>query len=266
VKKTRRLSWLCLTFFASAEALSANPPAASQAEAINTDRPSFSNSSVTVPKDVFQIESGWIQQAAQNVSGTRMQLTQTPVLLRFGFMDHLEARLGTDGYTWQKTGSDRTEGLGDSSLGFKWHHKDQRGAAPAIASLMTVVFPSGNREIRGRGVRPVYELPLDWTLSPALSFTVMPGVAWNATDAGRHYAAPLTSALANYGWTAKFQTFVEWAGQQFAEPRLGGTVLTADGGATYLLTRNIQIDGAIGWGLNRFSPNVFSTAGLSLRY
>jgi hypothetical protein len=245
---------------------SIKPPDVVPQDTIATDRPSFSNSSITVPKHGFQIESGWLRQTAQDSDGTRTTLTQTPVLLRIGFSDHVEARLGTDGYTWQKTNHEETQGMGDESLGIKWHQRDQAGEIPAIGSLVTVVFPSGNSEIRGRGARPSYTLPLDWTLSPVLSLTLMPGIIYNTIDSGQHYVAPLTSIVANYSWTPKFQTFAEWAGQQFAAPQWGGSILTADTGVTYLLTKAIQVDGALGWGLNHFSPTFYSTAGLSFRY
>ena len=94
----------------------------------------------------------------------------------------------------------------------------------------------------------------------------MPGILYNTTDNGDRYAAPLASAVMNYSWSKKFQSFVEWVGQQFAEPRNGGSIVTVDAGATFLVSPHIQIDGAIGWGLNHFSPNAYATVGLSYRY
>jgi len=235
-----------------------------QQSPINTERPSFSNSGQTVGRSVVQIESGAGRQSGLGAGGDHETIVQTPVLLRVGVLPRAELRLGTDGYTWQTTGSRRVEGWGDSRAGLKWQLLDQNGKIPALGSITDVALPTGAPRIRGRGARPVWELPLDWKMAD-VSCTLMPGVVYDSTDGGARYAAPLTSFYVDYSWTSRFQTFVEEAGQQFAAPAFGGNVITTDLGATYLLTPNTQIDGAIWWGMNRDSPDAFYTAGLSLR-
>ncbi len=232
---------------------------------LNTERPCFADSSLTVGKSVLLIESGWSRESGMDSSGSPQTVTQTPLLVREGVSDHQEIRLGTEGYVWQQRDLDRAEGWGDLLLGVKWHHVDQKGARPAVGSILDILLPTGAKSIRGHGARPALKLSLDWDLSNRLSSTFMSGIAYNSTESGERYAAPLANLLFSYRWTSRLQTFIEEAGLQFAAPRFGGNVLLTNVGAVYLLTPDLQLDGAIAWGHNHFSPNVFYTAGFSFR-
>lgn len=141
----------------------------------------------------------------------------------------------------------------------------KQGNRPAGGAIVDILLPTGAQNVRGYGVRPIIELPMDWAIGPKTSCTLMPGIIYNSTDAKDRYWGPLASFLVTYSWTAQFGTFAEAAGQQFAAPRFGGNIITANAGATYLLTPNVQIDGSIWWGLNHDSPDAFYTAGLSFR-
>src|SRR4051812_41902347 len=97
------------------------------ADVMNTDRPSFSNSTVIVTSGSLQAESGVSRQKSQNLLGTKTWLTQTPLLLRAGLAADFEARLNWNGYEWKKVDTDRSEGAGDLSAGFKWRHREASG-------------------------------------------------------------------------------------------------------------------------------------------
>ena len=106
---------------------------------------------------------------------------------------------------------------------------------------------------------------MDWSLRD-WAVTLMPGVAYNRPTAAQGFPSGLVSFVANHAWTARFQSFVEWAAQQVAQGKDGGTVQTLDFGATYGLASNVQLDGAVFWGLNRQSPVSYETLGVSVRF
>jgi hypothetical protein len=241
-------------------------PSLAWTDVITTDRPSFSNSTYTVPRGSLQLETGVSRQKSQDSDGTQTWLTQTPVLLRGGITSAFEARLGWDGYEWRRVDHDASEGAGDMGGGFKWRQLDQAGWKPAIASIVSVAFPSGAPAIRRLGIRPGLQVPLDWQLPAACSLTAMPGISYDTTEDNKRFWDPVFGIVAGQSWTGNFQTFIEWAGQQFAPVEDGGVVQTLNAGATWQVLPNWQLDGAVWYGLNRNSPIEFFTLGLSTRF
>jgi hypothetical protein len=235
------------------------------ADVINTDRPNFANSTSIVEPGSLQWESGVSRQESQDANGTKTWLTQTPLLLRAGWLPNLEGRFGWDGYEWSRVGNDAADGAGDLNLGVKWKHRQQTGAMPAIASLLSIAIPSGARNVRHVGYRPGWQLPLDWSLPADFTWTVMPGITYDTTDENKRFWDPVLGTVLNYGWTPRLQTFVEWADQQWAPVVDGGVIQTFDFGATWQILRDLQLDGAVWYGLNRNSPVMYWTVGLSTR-
>jgi hypothetical protein len=236
------------------------------ADVINTDRPSFSNSTVIVATGTLQLETGVNRQETQDTLGTKTWLTQTPVLFRAGVWKNFEGRLNWNGYEWHDAGPDHSEGAGDLSAGFKWRHRAQDGCTPAIASVLMVAFPSGSASVRTLGVRPGWQLPMDWVFPGDNVLTVMPATTYDTSAERRRYWSGAFSALVSHSWTPRIQTFLEYAGQQFAFPEDGGVVETADIGGGWAFLPDWQIDGAVYLGLNRNSPVEFFTMGLSTHW
>jgi hypothetical protein len=232
---------------------------------ISIDRPSFCNSTFIVAPGSLQAESGVSRQKSQDRSGTKTWLTQTPVLVRAGVGPRFEGRLNWNGYQWIQENNDRLEGAGDLSAGFKWRHRDAAGRWPAAASVLSLTFPSGAPSVRTLGFRPGWQLPLDWALPGNSGLTLMPAVTYDTSDEGRRFWSGAFGALLSHSWTARIQTFVEYAGQQFAEAKDGGIVETADLGTSWAFLPDWAVDGAVYLGLNHNSPVQYYTLGISTR-
>ncbi|MET0210870.1 MAG: transporter, partial [Burkholderiaceae bacterium] len=150
-------------------------------EGIATDRPDFVESSDTVGKGRFQIETS-IAFERDKSQGLRSRLQSTPTLLRWGFSDDIELRLETDGALRARASGDgvtvRENGFADSSLGVKWHVKegDEAAGTPGMAWLFHADMPSGSRAFKGHGVRPSVRLTAEWDLPRDYSVGVMGGV------------------------------------------------------------------------------------------
>ena len=237
---------------------------------IATDRPDFVESSDVVGKYRFQIETS-VALERNKEDGFKERTFSTPTLLRYGVSDNLELRAETDGRLVARTddlvaGTRVTErGYGDLSLGVKWHALDEVGLTPSLAVLAHVDLDSGSARFRGKGARPSLRAVAEWELPHDMSLGIMPGVLLDKNDAGRRYTAGILGVVVGKEWNERWRSFVEVAAPQIARARNGGSLVTLDVGAAYLLTRHCQLDTAIARGLNRNTADWSWTIGLSLK-
>jgi hypothetical protein len=232
---------------------------------IATDRPDFVESSAVVGKGRLQVET--------SVAGERdrdgplvLRSTATPTLLRLGVSDSVELRVESDGllHTWSEAaGSAR--GHADTSLGIKWHAADAQGNAPSIGILVHADLPSGSAQFRGEGIRPSLRLVGEWELPADMSLGIMPGIASETTGDGRRFGSGIFGLVIGKAWNPRFRSFVEVSAPQVARARDGGSVVSFDAGMAYLLTDNCQFDTAVSRGLNRRTPDLSWTVGLSFK-
>jgi hypothetical protein len=261
----RGVAWVLCGLVATAHA------AEGPEDQIVTDRPDFVESSVTVGKGRFQLETSVA--GIHNRDGTLHQdILGTPTLLRFGVADTWELRLETDGYTRQRTDdtsappAQTVYGFADSELGVKWHMQDREGARPSVAWLLHVGFPSGSESLRGPGIRPSLRATMEWDLPSDSSIGVMPGVIYQSRDDGHRYAAGLIGVSFGHNWTEQLHTFLEIAAPQLARPVDGGNIVTYDFGFSYLITPKVQVDTGVFIGANHHTPDVAWTVGLSAKF
>ena len=238
---------------------------------IGTDRPDFVESSQTVGQGRFQIETSVARERHSNAGVKTTRLT-TPTLMRYGIAPAWELRLETDGYTlqrehdWTSSTTSTQRGVSETSIGLKWHTQDGEDAVPSIAWLFHADLPTGSRAFRGNGVRPSLRAVFEWELPQDFSLGVMPGIIYDTTDTHRRHAAGILAAVLGKSWNDRFRTFVEISGQRIASSRNGGSTVTYDTGAAYLLTNDVQVDTAFSWGANKNTPNFAWTVGLSVRF
>jgi hypothetical protein len=238
-------------------------------DAISTDRPDFVESSLTVGRGRFQIETS-VAHERDKRAGVKTTTLSTPTLLRFGVTQDLELRLETDGYLRAKTyeagvPDSKETGYSELSPGVKWHIADGDGAKPSMAVLVHSDVDSGSRAFRGEGIRPSVRAVFEWELPSEFSLGVMPGVTYDKTDGHRH-GAGILAIVVGRSWTERFRSFVEVSGQRLASSRNGGNTIGYDVGAAYLITDKIQIDTALQFGANSNTPDFAWTVGLSVKF
>lgn len=234
---------------------------------INPDRPDFVESSAVVGTGRFQVETSLGYERA-NHDGVRERQTSTPTLLRFGISESAELRIETDG--WQHSwirGVDTSDatGMADTSVGVKWRLQEGRDGAPALGVLVDAVLPSGARRLSPGGVQPSLRAVAEWDLPQAFSLGVMPGLANQRNDDGRRFTSGILAASLGKEFNERVHGFVELASPRIAHGRDGGTQLSFDFGAAYLISKNVQIDAAVFRGLNHNTPDVNVSVGLSFR-
>ncbi len=246
---------------------------ASEEDKIATDRPDFVESSATVGKNRFQIETS-IAFDTEKSGALEEDAYTTPTLLRYGFADVWEARLETDGaihYETRETSTGITtleRGATDLSIGVKWHTQDaaETGLSPAVAWLFHVDVPSGSDNFHGSGMRPSVRAVMEWEFSEVYSLGIMPGIIHDKYVTGERFTAGILGIVTGRAWTEKFRTFLEIAASQITEKKYGGSVVTYDVGGAYLITDMIQADMAMLWGATDAAPDFSWTLGLSAKF
>lgn len=244
---------------------------AGEKDEIVTDRPDFVESSEVVGKGRFQFETS-LQIERNKADGRRDRTFSMPTLLRLGVSDTLELRLETDGRTVFRsedasTGQRETmRGYSDVALGAKWHLLDRNGSVPSVGLLFDVTLDSGSKAFRGEGLRPSLRVPIEWDLPNDLSVGLMPGLTFDKRQDGKRFTSGIFAAVLGKGWTDRFRTFVEVAASQITRSENGGNIVTFDVGAAYLLTDLVQIDTALYRGLNKNTPDLALTVGLSVKF
>ncbi len=241
-------------------------PAFAGDDEIVADRPDFTNSSSIVGKGRVVLETS-VAHERDSVNGVKATLSSTPTTLRVGLSDDFELRIDSNGALRFTEGGTRTSGSADTGIGFKWKlaDGDEKAGTPGVAFLARAELASGSKAFCGDGTRPSAFLVADWDLPNEVSIGLMTGAYREQGPSGK-YTGYVFSATTSKGWTDKFRTFAEIAAQQITAKKNGGNVVTFDVGATYLLTKDVQLDFAYYHGINKEAPDASVTVGVSVRF
>jgi hypothetical protein len=265
-----RLSHVSLVLLAAAWLPVQAQEQSKQDEPINADRPDFVESSETVGKGRFQVETSFLVERERSAE-ERQRTYSMPSMLRFGLNDALELRIESDGRTVQhtrdKASGERSTlaGYADTAVGFLWHAQDGEGMRPSVGVLVDAELPTGSRGLRGVGVRPSLRVVGEWDLPGEMQLGVMPGIAVERQEDTGRYTYGLLGVVLEKSFNRRLRGLVEVAMPQIASSRHGGTQASFDVGAAWLLSNDVQIDTMFSRGLNHRTPYASWTVGLSFR-
>jgi hypothetical protein len=189
--------------------------------------------------------------------------------VRYGVVDRLELRFGLPTLSTQLAGGAETN-LTDPELGAKIALWQERGWRPEAALLVGTTLPLGSNDLSSHRFDPAFRFSFGHTLPRSFSLGYNLGAAWEtapeADGSGRDTRSRFeyTAAL-GYDFTDRWGGFVELFGDGPLSDA-GGPAHSLDGGLTYLLRENLQLDFAAGLGLSSEAPDWFVTAGLSVRF
>gem|GEM_PF-346522 len=240
-------------------------------EGIATDRPDFVESSDTVARGRFQIETS-VAFDRDKTAGVSSRSRSTPTLLRWGAWEDVELRLETDGALRTRVSAGgqtvTSSGFADTSLGLKWHVADgtEGGGRPGMAWLLHVDAPSGSSAFKGEGWRPSARFTAEWELPRDLSAGIMAGVYQDRDSENRRYVGGILAVTTGFALAQHWRGFLEVAGQSLTTARHGGKLVTLDTGASWQLTPDVQVDAAVFRGLSKAAPDWSWTVGVSLRF
>jgi hypothetical protein len=261
--KTVPVLLLCLGF---------TSPAAAQE--LITDRPDQTESAATVPPGHVQVELG-LTHSEDREGGAELELDKVgATLVRIGLAPRLELRLGWEGYldatVTTAAGSFDFDGSGDGEVGVKYVLKEAGAAGLQIALLAGTSVPIGDEAVSSDAYDPSFRVLFDQELTDRVALGYNLGVEWSRQGEGEGeetVTAAVYSLALGFGLTERWGAFVEVFGEvplADGDLDLDGSV-SLNGGFTYLMRKNLQLDVAAGIGLTDEAPDWFVGVGVSFR-
>lgn len=239
-------------------------------KSIETDRPDFTEASTTVGKGRIQLESGYTY-ASDGKNGASHSYPEA--LFRIGmFADWFELRLAQNFLHERVPGQGVTNfnaGGDDFYFGCKLALTEQRKFLPESALILQATAPTGHNSLTSGQFLPGFNYLYGWDV---IEDKISMGGSTQANRAvdgtSNAYIELAQSMTIGYSLTKKLSAYTEW----FAFFPSGSTDPDTgpehyfDGGFTYLLTNNFQLDIRAGVGLNRHADNFFVGSGFAVRY
>jgi len=233
--------------------------------AIITDRPDQTESATTLPSRTLQLETGAAFIFNKTATEEQKDMIYNTTLLRVAVFKNFELRFGfeyheltvTDLQTNEET---LKEGLSPISLGLKVHITDEKGWIPEMGFLGHVeIGTSGDVEFQIPFTGPSFRLAFANTISDHVSIGYNIGADWDGETAR---AAWYYSVAPGFSIGERWGCFIEAYGYIVEKST---PVHMADGGITFLVINNLQLDVSAGFGINEQAPDGFVSGGLSWR-
>ena len=260
---------------AASPAPASTPAAAAAAElpSICTDRPTKSNYACTVEAGHFQYEADLFNGSFQRLHGTTTDVyLATNPTFKFGVSKSVDLEANIVPYeivhTHDKFGdSSNVEGVGDLYLRVKWNFFNTTDGKLSVSAIPYVKAPTarsgiGNGEVEGGVI-----LPVNYKLTDKITLTTVPEVDdfKDAAGTGRHVN---TAQLVNVGYSLPYNltAYGELYGDWNFDP--AGTIrqYTADVALAWGITKYLQVDTGLNFGLNRYAPGVQAYVGVSQKF
>lgn len=234
---------------------------------IVTDRPDATESSSTVPMGTLQIESGFIFESERDHDTTYNNWGIGTTLLRYGVWDNFELRLGSyyqiseAKYGLPSVDSiANDDGLGPIVAGFKVYVINEKGIRPEISILADITLRHvGSPDLTPTFSYPTAKIAVSHTLAEWASLGYNVGFAYDGEKADGFF---VYSVVMGFSLAEKWGMFVEGFGH-FDHGNYPNHIL--DGGFTYLLRNNLQLDISGGYGLTSVVNAYYISTGFSWR-
>ncbi len=238
-----------------------------RAQSIATDRPDQTECPSIVPKGMFQLETGFQYEADKQDSVRLRNFTYCTSLIKYGISDYAEIRLiieysgDTQLFASEQRQKSHTSGLSPVAVGMKLAICEEKGIIPKTSLIVHADLPYfGSPEVRPKSIVPRFRFTMSHSLSDRTSLSYNLGAEWNEADPIPTHIYTLTLGR---NLSDKWGMYLESYG--FLNKNLP-TDHRVDGGVTYLITNNLQLDASAGVGLTAFSPNSFVGFGCSWRF
>jgi hypothetical protein len=244
------------------------PVEAPEPDVIVTDRPDFTEASSTVGRGRIQLEAGYTYFRDRSGGITTYVHSYPEALFRIGmFAEWFELRVGQN---FSSAGSPgvRDSGANDLYLGVKLGLTEQHRFLPETALILQTTVPTGADAFTSGKMLPGLNLLYGWDVIPdRISCGGSSQANAAIDDAGRSFTQLAQSLTVGYTITPKLGAYTEcFAFFPHGATLGGGPEYYFDGGFTYKVTNNFQLDVRGGVGLNRNATDYFTGAGFAYRY
>jgi len=239
---------------------------------ITTDRPDFTEASVTVGKGVVQLETGYTF-TRNDDDGLRTDTHSFPEsLLRVGmFAEWFEFRVDWN-YLVERNDlggvSDTDSGAEDLTLGAKIALTGQDKWLPETGVILQMSVPTGADEFTADEVLPGVNYLYGWNLTEDEAWTLGGSTGFNANNddvTEDTYTLFSQSVTLGHSWSECVGSYAEWYVLSPVDADTDQTQSYFNGGFTVLLNDNVQWDIRAGVGLNEAADDFFAGSGIPIR-
>jgi hypothetical protein len=240
-------------------------------EPLVTDRPDFTEASVTVGRGVTQLECGYTftHDSEDGVDTNSHSFPET--LLRVGmFANWFEFRADWN-YAVERVEfggvADTQSGAEDLTLGCKIALTPQEVILPETAVIFQVSVPTGSDAFSSNEVLPginylyAWDLVEDWSLGGSTGLNA--ATDDETTDTYSEFSQSFTLG---HSWSERVGSYLEWYVLSPVSADTNRPENYVNGGFTVLINNDIQWDIRAGVGLNEAADDFFAGSGISFRY
>lgn len=248
-----------------------NPTPEALLRDMSTDRPDKTESPYTVDAGRFQIETDLVAYTHDIQDGiTTRTLDVAPFNLKAGLTNDTDlqfvygafSRTSTSGRGWIETDS----GTGDFLIRLKHNIWGNDGGTAAFAVMPFVKLPANTLADLNDDVEGGVIFPLAIDIGHGMGLGLMSEIDMLKSATGSGYQPTfVNSATVSFELTSRLGLYVEAFVERSAESG-AGTVVTIDGGFTFAVTKNLQLDAGASIGATRAADDLNIFAGLSRRY
>ena len=240
-------------------------------EPLVTDRPDFTEATVTVGRGVAQIEFGYTYTYNNDAGESVRSQSFGEPLLRYGILaDWLEFRIAlfpVEERTRTVGASNTNRGTEDLYTGFKIALTPQEGILPEMALIPQMNLPTGGNAFTSNSVEPGVNWVYGWEINDCIS-TAGSTQANRRIDGatGEAYLEMAQSWTIAYSLSDNLGAYTEWFVLIPSGADTAKTQHFFNGGFTYLISNDVQFDIRAGVGLNDAADDYFVGTGLSIRF
>jgi len=232
-------------------------PQNAQRPRIITDRPDFTESTDIVPKGKYQAEFGY--------TFNKVEKTESPsfgeLLVRIPLHQKVEFRLGFNSFVLLNEQANNQSGIQDATLGLKVNIVEREKLNLAV--IGATLIPSGSNEFGEKEVQPIIILAAAVPINEKFTLASNGSISSAYSEQDRFIQGAF-SISSGFSLTPKMGIFFEYFGF-FQDSKQGPNVNFINGGATYLINNDLQIDMRVGLGLNGINPEYFVGVGTGIR-
>ena len=232
----------------------------------STDRPDVTESAYSLDAGHVQVEMSLVEYTHDDDGGDFDQFTIAPTNLKIGLTNNIDVQLVVEPYIHQRFERDNADGFGATQLRVKFNVLGNDGGDVAIAVMPFVQFPTADDDIGGGDhleggiIVPVaIGLPADFSLSMMAEIDAL------RNEAEDDYGLSLLHTISvGHPIAGELNGYIEYVG--IANYELdAGYIALAGGGLTYALSDDVQLDGAIYFGISEAADDLSLALGLSFR-
>lgn len=239
------------------------------AEPVPGARPGLMERINGIARGRAQLEGGYAFLYDEEAGARMAQHAVPDLLVRFGWTDRLEIRLGWPGYVATDYDGPGIDGSSDDTLepnvGLMLDLWPQQGIRPQTAVSAAVPITLEGNPFALDGLQPLAQLLYRWELTGRLALGGTTGLAPFDVDGDDFLQLQQTASLDWVG-TRRLGLFAQWEMLVDHGSADDGSQHMLGAGFSYLLTQRLQLTWQAGLGLNEAAPDFLTDVRLAYRF